>query len=424
MNLSSILQTILIALLVLALLAFVFLLFVPGAGVQISARLSLHQKSEAFKFTAIGTAGLLLALNALMAHKRSRQLDQVVKAQAEAASEQARAATEQSRASLDAELGRRHERLHNGVEHLGHESVAVRLGGAYELFHLAEDTESLRQPVLDILCSHIRRTTGQDIYRRRHRSNPSEEVQSLLSLLFVSRRGICKGLQIDLQGSWLNGATLCGAYLCGANLAEARLHERRPCRRASPGRRSVMGAPAWGPVFHGRGCRAPIWLGRDSTLQAFPGRISREPILPVVVARARRCPARICKGPLLSGRICRRGSHGGAAPGCKESRGLPRFLRAAYHAVYRRRDRPERCDFRRRDDAGGGGVHSGWMYHETANALREKLTPHVGKSTSYELPEQCGRGYRNVHRRRSRKMDRGIRGCPRGGVGGRRLKTD
>ena len=137
-------QNVLIAMLVLVLVAFVCLLFVPGAGVQISARLSLHQKSEAFKFTAIGAVGLLLALNALMAYKRSRQLDQVAKAQAEAASEQARAATEQSRASRDVELGRRHDRLHNGIEHLGHESAAVRLGGAYELFHLAEDTESLR----------------------------------------------------------------------------------------------------------------------------------------------------------------------------------------------------------------------------------------------------------------------------------------
>ena len=35
----------------------------------------------------------------------------------------------------------------------------MRLGGAYELFHLAQDTEELRQTVLDILCAHIRQTT-------------------------------------------------------------------------------------------------------------------------------------------------------------------------------------------------------------------------------------------------------------------------
>ena len=40
-------------------------------------------------------------------------------------------------------------------------SDSVRLGGAYELFHLAQDTEELRQTVLDILYAHIRRTTGE-----------------------------------------------------------------------------------------------------------------------------------------------------------------------------------------------------------------------------------------------------------------------
>ena len=220
MNLFLILQTVLIALLVLAFLA---LLFVPVAGLNISALLGLSQKSEALKFLGIGAAGILVALNALMSYKRAREMERVAKAQADAAGEQARAAKEQARASRDAELGRRHERLHNGVEHLGHDSVAVRLGGAYELFHLAQDTEALRQPVLDILCAHIRRTTGQDTYRRRYRSKPSEEVQSLLNLLFTSPHGICKGLRIDLQGSLLNGATLCAAYLCGANLAEAKL---------------------------------------------------------------------------------------------------------------------------------------------------------------------------------------------------------
>ena len=67
----------------------------------------------------------------------------------------------------------------------------------YELFHLAEDAtedaKKLRQTVLDILCAHIRQTTGERKYRRTHKSKPSEEVQSLLTLLFVQEYEVLQG---------------------------------------------------------------------------------------------------------------------------------------------------------------------------------------------------------------------------------------
>ena len=125
------------------------------------------------------------------------------------------------------------ESLKNAIEHLGDKKSIVRIGGAYELFHLAEDTEELRQTVLDILCAHIRQTTGEDEYQNEHKSKPSEEVQSLLTLLFVQEHEVFKGLQINLQGSWLNGADLqearlqdailTGVHLRKANLEEAQL---------------------------------------------------------------------------------------------------------------------------------------------------------------------------------------------------------
>ena len=83
------------------------------------------------------------------------------------------------------EQGQRQERLKNAIEHLGHEKDSVRLGGAYELFHLAKESEEMRESVFDILCAHIRRTTGENKYRKTYGSKPSEEVQSLLNLLFV-----------------------------------------------------------------------------------------------------------------------------------------------------------------------------------------------------------------------------------------------
>ena len=129
------------------------------------------------------------------------------------------------------EQGQRQERLKNAIEHLGHKSDSVRLGGAYELFHLAKDTleedpkEKLSQTVLDILCAHIRQTTGESKYRETHKSKPSEEVQSILTLLFVQKHEVFKCLRIDLQGGYLNGANLQGARLERAILNEAYLQK-------------------------------------------------------------------------------------------------------------------------------------------------------------------------------------------------------
>ena len=101
----------------------------------------------------------------------------------------------------------------------------MRLGGAYELFHLAQDTESLRHTVLNILCSHIRRTTKEDTYQEKHRWQPSEEIQSLLTLLFVHGYGVFADLHINLYESWLNGADLRAARLSGADLRRASLNK-------------------------------------------------------------------------------------------------------------------------------------------------------------------------------------------------------
>ena len=165
-------------------------------------------KYEVLKFLGIGMGGILVALQALMSYKRAKAMEETAKAQADAV--------------LKTEDGLRQERLKNAIEHLGHEKDSVRLGGAYELFHLAkdakEDTEELRQTVLDILCAHIRWTTGESEYQKAHALKPSEEVQSLLRLMFVQEHEVFKGLRIELQGSWLKGADLRKAHLRGAVL--------------------------------------------------------------------------------------------------------------------------------------------------------------------------------------------------------------
>ena len=223
------LQNVLISALGVLLLAFVLVMVWDCAEKCISKLLGLCEKSEVLKFIGIGMGGILLALQALMSYKRAKALEDTAQAQADAANAQAKATEEQAKANQHTEQGLRQERLKNAIEHLEHGKDAVRLGGVYELFDLAQDTEELRQTVFDILCAHIRQTTSEEEYRKKHKSKPSEEVQSLLTLLFVQDHEVFKCLRINFQGSWLNGADLRKArlkkaILVGVNLQKAGLY--------------------------------------------------------------------------------------------------------------------------------------------------------------------------------------------------------
>ena len=214
---SQTLQFLLIVLLIVLAVVFVSVIVSKSFEACILKSLGLEEdaKYEALKFLGISMGGILIALQALMSYKRAKAMEKTAKSQADAV--------------LKTEQGQRQDRLKNAIEHLGHESDSVRLGGAYELFHLAKDTldeekkENLSQTVLDILCAHIRRTTSKSKYRKKHKSKPSEEVQSLLTLLFVQEYEVFKGCHINLQGSWLNGADLKEARLWRARLTQVYL---------------------------------------------------------------------------------------------------------------------------------------------------------------------------------------------------------
>ncbi len=195
--------------LVVLLSAFVLVMSCESAEKYVVQILGASEKNEALKFLGISMGGVILAIQAVIANKRAKAMEN--------------AAEEQAKANQNTEQGQRQERLKNAIEHLGHESDSVRLGGAYELFHLAEDTKELRQTVLDILCAHIRQTTGESKYREKYKSKPSEEIQSLLTLLFVQEHEVFNRLHVNLQESWLNGANLPRARLEKANLIKAYL---------------------------------------------------------------------------------------------------------------------------------------------------------------------------------------------------------
>ena len=194
----------LIGLLILALGAFVGVLFCECIETYITKRLGSSNKNETLQFLGISMGGILVALQAMMSYRRAKAMEDAVE---------------------KTEQGQRQDRLKNAIEHLGHESDSVRLGGAYELFHLVEDAENkdLRPMVFNILCAHIRRTTGERKYRKTYESKPSAEVQSLLTLLFIQKHEVFKGLHINLEGSWLNGADLKEARLRKAVLTQAYL---------------------------------------------------------------------------------------------------------------------------------------------------------------------------------------------------------
>ena len=204
------------SLLVVLLAVFIAIMFSDTVEKCVGQILGLSDKNKTLTFLGIGMGGILLALQAVIANRRAKAMEDTAKAQAKATAEQAKA-------NQNIEQGQRQERLKNAIEHLGHDSASVRLGGAYELFHLAQDTKELRQTAMDILCAHIRRTTGEAAYRETHQSKPSEEVQSLLTLLFVQDHKVFKDLHINLQGSWLNKADLMKARLDGANLMRVHL---------------------------------------------------------------------------------------------------------------------------------------------------------------------------------------------------------
>ena len=127
------------------------------------------------------------------------------------------------------------ERFKNAVEHLGHESVSVRLGGVYALHHLAQEEENYRKKVFDILCAHIRQTTTDENYVIRPPTShlpivqPTVEIASILKLLFTSQdRVVYENLKANLQfanleGAMLNGSQLQCADLEGVNLQGASL---------------------------------------------------------------------------------------------------------------------------------------------------------------------------------------------------------
>ena len=393
---------VLVGLLVLLLGTFLAVLFGGCAEKYIVQLFGLDewQKYEALKFLGIGMGGAVLALQAAIANKRAQAMEKTATAQAEATGEQAKA-------NKNTEQGQRQERLKNAIEHLGHSSDSVRLGGAYELFHLAEDEETaegkkdLRQTVLDILGAHIRRTTREPGYRRAYNRNPSEEIQSLLTLLFVQKHEVFTGLNINLQGSCLNGsnlrearlekANLFGAQLHGAHLSGAQLHgahfEGAQLHNAILFDAQLHGAILMNAQLHWAHLdRAQLYGAHLEGAQLYGAHLEGAQLYGAHLEGAQLYGAVLLDAQLHEAILFGAGLQGASSD--------PRDLYEPFEAVINKRI-GEQSDLSRVISAGGltreavASIGKG-LPDEDAKKLREKLEAHIGKPESHELPENSG----------------------------------
>ena len=207
---------VLVGALVLLLLLALATMFSPSVANCLSDLLGLKSTSQDSKYQTLTTiaivmGGVVVAIQAWLAARRAKAMEEGVKAQADATRQLATA-------NKTTEQGQRQERMKVAIEHLASDNPALRLGGMIELHHLARDVDVFRQSIVDIFCAHIRRTTSLQHYVDQHESEPSEEIQTLLTFMFVDDASVFGDLRVDLTGSWLNGASLADASLCGAKM--------------------------------------------------------------------------------------------------------------------------------------------------------------------------------------------------------------
>lgn len=372
--------TLLVFLLIVLLTVFLFVIFSerPQWVYNLLGIAKIEEpKYESLKFLGISMGGILIALQALMSYRRAKALEDTARAQANAV--------------VRTEQGQQQDRLKNAIEHLGHGSESVRLGGAYELFHLAEDNEGLRHTVHDILCAHIRWTTGKDKYRQVHKSKPSEEIQSLLKLLFFLPHRVFEGCYINLQGSWLNGAELddadlqkadfTQAYLRGVSLSDALLYGATFFKAQMQGaylvRANLSGSFLYGAQLQGANIGRAQLRGTDLYEAQMQG---------VNLASAQ-----------LQGAILGDAELQGAYLNAAETQGVRCEQDTSNSfAQCMRKSIDKESDLSWVIFSGGLTLDKVNSFVENlsdddeAMRLREELESHIGKPSSYDLPEDSG----------------------------------
>jgi len=118
-------------------------------------------------------------------------------------------------------------RFSSCVELLGNPKESARIGCAYNLYFLADECpEDYLHPICEILCAHIRTMTNEKTYQEKYREKPSNEMQTVLNLLFQKDRHdnlIFEKCFKNLEGAFLGGFVLSNTILSNVNFRSATL---------------------------------------------------------------------------------------------------------------------------------------------------------------------------------------------------------
>ena len=127
------------------------------------------------------------------------------------------------------EKGHVDERFKVALDSLGSQQQSVRIAAFYQFYHLATSSSAdFIRSFFGILCVHLRQIT------RNHADNntqgarkPTEEIQTLLDVLFKNQQDVFSKMPAQLRGVHLVGADLEGANLQKADFGGSKLQNAK-----------------------------------------------------------------------------------------------------------------------------------------------------------------------------------------------------
>ena len=174
-----------------------------GQRLGLSAIWGLSKKNEILTFLGIGMGGILLALQAVIANRRAKAMEESAQAQADTARAQAKATEEQAKANQNTEQGQLQERLKNAIEHLGHVSEKGRLKMGNKL--VKEQSPKIDEVDIPLLIrithdfAEAADVVEKHVIHRSLRSDTQNTVWDWMSMKTVSHFNLGTALELLLK---------------------------------------------------------------------------------------------------------------------------------------------------------------------------------------------------------------------------------
>ena len=193
---------------------FIWIVFDQHAAYRFAIRFGIdgldNSKYEMLKFIGLGIGGVLAAIGAIAINRR--------------ADAQVKSAQAQVKNNELVEKGHTQEQFKTATEHLG--KPETQIAAYYEFCQLAKNHEDLRKIIFNILCAHLRKETSTDEYKEIAKERPTENIQSLLDILFKPEsefKEIFEEFDVYLPRVHLLNANLSNAHMKNAYFGEANL---------------------------------------------------------------------------------------------------------------------------------------------------------------------------------------------------------